>query len=295
MSVSELIPRWIRANGLDFAVLEAGDGPLVLCLHGFPDTAWSMRSLVLALAKAGYHAVAPFNRGYAPSSLAVDDDYRTTTLARDALALIEALGEKKAFIVGHDWGAATAYLAAAAAPEKVGAVVTAAVPHLRRFLLRPSLSQLYRSRYMGFFQLRGVPERRIVADDFRSLRALIRRWSPDWAFTEEEFAPLKACFSDPARLSAALKYYRDLPKTLLNPGNRALIFGKLPVPARVIRGEDDGCIGAEMFEDQDDCFGAGYELVTMKGAGHFMQCEQPESFAAHVIEFLDRQKSAPPK
>ena len=290
MPASALIPRWVRANGLDFAVLEAGEGPLVLCLHGFPDTAWNMRALVLALAKAGYRAVAPFTRGYAPSSLAANDDYRTTTLARDALALIEALGEKKAFIVGHDWGAATAYLAAAAEPQKVRAVITAAVPHLRRFLLRPTLAQLYRSRYMGFFQLRDVPERRIVADDFRSLRALIQRWSPGWKFTEEEFAPLKACFSDPDRLSAALKYYRDLPKTLLNPANRTLIFGKLPVPARVIRGADDGCIGAEMFEDQENCFGAGYELVTMKGAGHFMQCVQPEQFSAHVIEFLDRQK-----
>jgi pimeloyl-ACP methyl ester carboxylesterase len=289
MSATPFLPRWVSANGHNFAVLEAGAGPLVLCLHGFPDTAWNMRPTLSVLAAAGYRAVAPFMRGYAPTSLAVDDDYRATTLARDALALIEALGERQAFIVGHDWGAVTAYLAAAAKPEKVCGIVTAAVPHLRHFLLRPSLRQLYRSRYMGFFQLRGIPERRIVADDFRSLRALIQRWSPCWNFTEEEFAPLKACFSDPARLSAALAYYRDLPKTLLSPENAALIFARLPVPARVICGEDDGCIGAEMFRDQDYCFGAGYELITMKGAGHFMQCEQPQQFAAHVLEFLNRE------
>ncbi len=289
MSTSEFMPRWIRANGLDFSVLEAGEGPLVLCLHGFPDTAWSMRPLVLALAKAGYRAVAPFMRGYAPTSLAPDGDYRATTLARDALALIDALGEQRAFIVGHDWGAATAYLAAATDPGKVRGIVTAAIPHLRRFLLRPTLAQLYRSRYMGFFQLREIPERRIVADDFRSLRELIHRWSPGWKFTEEEFAPLKSGFSDPVRLRAALAYYRELPRTLLNPGNAPLLFGKLPVPARVICGEDDGCIGAEMFRDQEYCFGAGYELITMKGAGHFMQCEQPEQFAAHVLGFLDRE------
>lgn len=289
MPTSELMPRWIRANGLDFSILEAGEGPLVLCLHGFPDTAWNMRAIVLALAAAGYRAVAPFMRGYAPTSLAADDDYRATTLARDALALIDALGETNAFIVGHDWGAVTAYLAAATEPKKVRGIVSAAIPHLRRFLLRPTLRQLYRSRYMGFFQLRGIPEQRIVADDFRSLRALIHRWSPSWKFTEEEFAPLKAGFSDPARLSAALAYYRDLPRTLLNGENAALIFGKLPVSARVICGEEDGCIGAEMFKDQDYCFGASYELITMKGAGHFMQCEQPTQFAAHVLEFLNRE------
>lgn len=289
MPAPSLLPHWVSANGLDFAVLEEGSGPLVLCLHGFPDTAWSMHPLLSALAAAGYRAAAPFTRGYAPSSLAKDGDYRATTLARDALALIEALGAKEAFIVGHDWGAATAQLAAAMAPGTVRGIVTAAVPHLRRFLLRPTLRQLYRSRYMGFFQLRNLPEQRIVADDFRSLRALIHRWSPAWAITEEEFAPLKSCFSDPARLSAALAYYRALPKTLLNRESASLIFSKLPVPARVIRGEDDGCIGAEMFNGQDYCYGAGYELITMKGAGHFMQCEQPEQFAAHVLEFLDRQ------
>jgi len=289
MSTSEFIPRWVRANGLDFSILEAGEGPLVLCLHGFPDTAWNMRSTLSALAASGYRAVAPFMRGYAPTSMAPDDDYRATTLARDVLALIDALGEKRAFIVGHDWGAVTAYIAAATEPGKVRGIVTAAIPHLRRFLLRPTLKQLYRSRYIGFFQLRGIPERRIVADDFRSLRELIRRWSPHWNFTEEEFAPLKSGFSDPVRLRAALAYYRDLPKTLINPENYSLIFNKLPVPARVICGTDDGCIGAEMFKDQAYCFGAGYELVIMQGAGHFMQCEQPEQFARHVLEFLDRE------
>ena len=291
MSNAKPLPRWVVANGLEFSILEAGQGPLVLCLHGFPDTAWNMLPLVNALASAGFRAVAPFMRGYAPSSLAADNDYRATTLAQDALALMDALGERRAFIVGHDWGAVTAYLAAAMAPEKVRGIVTAAVPHLRRFLLKPSLRQVVRSRYMGFFQLRGVPERRIVADDFRSLRALIKRWSPGWDFSEETFAPLKSGFSDPARLRAALSYYRDLPRTLVDRRNAALIFGPLPVPARVIRGADDGCIGPEMFEGQAHCFAAGYELITMKGAGHFMQCEQPAQFAAHVLEFLRRESA----
>ena len=119
MSNAKPLPRWVVANGLEFSILEAGQGPLVLCLHGFPDTAWSMLPLVNALASSGFRAVAPFMRGYAPSSLAADNDYRATTLAQDALALMDALGERRAFIVGHDWGAVTAYLAASMAPEKV--------------------------------------------------------------------------------------------------------------------------------------------------------------------------------
>jgi pimeloyl-ACP methyl ester carboxylesterase len=287
MSSSQWLPRWIRANGLDFSYLEAGQGPLVLCLHGFPDTAWSFRPLLMALADAGFHAVAPFTRGYAPTSLAADGDYRTTTLARDALALIEAFGEKRAFIVGHDWGAATAYIAATLQPERVRGIVTAAVPHLRRFLLRPTAMQLYRSRYMGFFQLRGVAERRVAADNFLWLRQLIKRWSPNWVFTEDDFAPLKSGFSDPARLTAALSYYRALPATLASREGLMLLSRKLPVPARVIRGADDGCIAAGMFGRQEYCFGAGYDLETMRGAGHFMHCEKPEQFAALVLEFIE--------
>ncbi|MES2489472.1 MAG: alpha/beta hydrolase, partial [Pseudomonadota bacterium] len=274
MSTSEFLPRWVRANGLDFSVLEAGEGPLVLCLHGFPDTAWNMRPLLLALANAGYRAVAPFMRGYAPTGMASDGDYRATTLANDAVELIKALGEERAFIVGHDWGAVTAYFAATLHPQHVRGIVTAAIPHLRHFLLKPTVKQIVRSRYIGFFQLPFIPEQRIVADDFRWLRQLIRNWSPRWNFTEDDFAPLKAGFSDPARLKAALAYYRALPATLASREGRAIFTQKLSVPARVIRGTDDGCIGAEMFENQAYCFDAGYKLITMQGAGHFMQCEQ---------------------
>lgn len=285
-----LIPKWLRANGIEFACLEVlpagGKGPLVLCLHGFPDTAWSFVPVLQRLAAAGYRAVAPFLRGYAPSSLAADGDYRITTVARDVIALIENLGACEADVVGHDWGAAASYIAAALHPGRVRKIVTAAVPHLRRFLLRPTPRQLYRSRYMGFFQLRGIAERRITASDYAWLRALIREWSPAWNFSGNDFAPLKAAFSDPQRLSAALAYYRAIPSTLADPQSWRLLFRPLTVPARVIRGADDGCIGREMFEDQARYFNAGYELVTLDGAGHFMHCEKPAEFAAAVIEFL---------
>ena len=278
----------IRANGIEFAYLEAGSGPLVLCLHGFPDTAWSFAPMLQRLAAAGYRAVAPFMRGYAPSGLAADGDYRATTLARDAAALVQALGESRAFLVGHDWGAVAAYLAAAQAPERWRGVVTAAIPHLRRFLFWPTARQLARSRYMAFFQLRGIPERRIVADDFAWLRALIRTWSPGWDFSEQDFAPLKEGFSDPQRLRAALAYYRALPAVLAEHASWPLLFTPLQVPVRVICGGQDGCIGREMFERQAQHFAAGYDLIELPDAGHFMQCEQPEAFSRAVIEFIAR-------
>jgi len=272
----------VRANGIDFAYLEVGEGPLVLCLHGFPDTAWAFAPVMNRMAAAGYRVVAPFMRGYPPSGLAPTGDYRVITLGHDVLALIDALGAQRAFVVGHDWGAAAAYIAAVLAPQRIERLVAAAVPHLRRFLLWPTLRQLKRSRYMSFFQLRGVAEHRITANDFKWLRALIREWSPAWNFSDEDFGPIRAAFSDPDRLSAALGYYRALPRDLTDPATWRLLF----TPTRIICGANDGCIGSEMFGAQEKNFVGGFELVTMQGVGHFMHCEQPDRFAQLALEFM---------
>jgi hypothetical protein len=183
------------------------------------------------------------------------------------LALIEALGAQHAVLVGHDWGAAATYVAAALAPERIERIVTAALPHLRRFLLWPTLRQLKRSRYMGFFQLHDIPERRIVADDFKWLRALIREWSPGWNFSEDDFRPLKAAFSDPERLSAALAYYRAMPRNLTDRATWALLFTPIKLPERMIRGADDSCIGPEMFEGQEKLFAGGVSWWRCKTRG----------------------------
>lgn len=281
-------PAMVRVGDIDFAYLERGSGPLVLCLHGFPDTAYSFVPVLERLAAAGYRAVAPFMRGYYPTGLAPDGDYRLPAIARDVPGLIEALGAERAHLVGHDWGAATTYFAATMFPERIGAVVTAAIPHLRRFLLRPSLKQLRRSWYIGYFQWRRGPERRIVRDDFAWLDWLIREWSPGWRYTDDDMVPLHETLGRPDHCAAALGYYRALPRTLMQGDSWRTIRTPLPVPAKVIYGTEDGCIGPEMFEDQAYCYGAGLDLVCMKGAGHFMQCERPDRFADEVIGFLRR-------
>src|SRR5687768_14216442 len=121
----------IEANGLLFGYLEAGphDGPLALCLHGFPDSAWTWRHLLPDLAHAGYRAVAPFMRGYAPTEVPADGRYQSGALVADACALHEALGgDGRAVILGHDWGAIATYGAAAHQPDRWSKVVAGAVP-----------------------------------------------------------------------------------------------------------------------------------------------------------------------
>lgn len=278
--------RFIEANGLEFGLLERGpsDGPLVLCLHGFPDCAQSWLPLLDALAAQGYRAVAPAMRGYLPSGIPADGDYRVTTLARDVIALVDHLGAERAVVIGHDWGAVATYLAAALRPDRVRAVVTAAIPHLRRFLLRPTGAQLWRSRYMARFQARGI-EPGLLAHDQHELRMLARSWSPKLE-VETALAPVWAGFTDPARLKAALGYYRALPGALMSGDAWKLILAPVPVPALVIHGADDGCIGREMFRGQQHLFAASLREREITGAGHFMQIEQPQRFKEEVLDFL---------
>ena len=121
----------VRANGLEFGYLSDGpeSGPLALCLHGFPDSAWTWDRLLPALADAGYHAVAPFLRGYAPTDIPSDGLYQSGAIASDANALHAALGgDGDAVLIGHDWGALASYGAARSAPQRWRRLVTAAVP-----------------------------------------------------------------------------------------------------------------------------------------------------------------------
>src|SRR5438445_4208078 len=143
-------PRFVTANGLKFAYLEQGSGPLVLLVHGFPDTAHTWDRTMAELAKAGFRAVAPFTRGYHPTAIPADGKYDVETLGRDLLALIEALGAQQAIVVGHDWGAAASYAAASLGPERVALLVTLAIPHPRS--LKPTPRALWAIRH--FFTLR---------------------------------------------------------------------------------------------------------------------------------------------
>ena len=167
----------IQANGLRFAYFEEGAGPLVLLLHGFPDTPHTWDAVRPALAAAGYRAVTPFMRGYAPTEVPRDGAYDADTLGRDAIALIEALGEERAFLVGHDWGASAAYAAAGLAPERLRMLITLAIPHPASIL--PTPGTLWGVRHFFALSLPGAAAR-MRADGFAYVDALVRRWSPAW-------------------------------------------------------------------------------------------------------------------
>ena len=289
---SQAKTRVVRVSNMNFTVLEMGDGPLVLCLHGFPDTAHSFRHQMPALAAAGYHCVAPFMRGYSPTDPAPDGRYDSIALSEDALALITALGYKDAIVFGHDWGAVAAYGAAAAAPDRVTKLVTAAVGYGSKFFeaLVTSYAQQRRSWYMFFFQTK-IAEAAVSFNDFAFLERLWDDWSPGWKYTPEDIEALKRCFRAKGTLEAALGYYRA---TLGPPfslpadpkGIAAAMNIPINVPAMMFHGRDDGCIGAETLEGMEKLFPKGLKIELVPEAGHFVHQERPELVNDLVLKFL---------
>jgi pimeloyl-ACP methyl ester carboxylesterase len=282
----------VRANGVRFATLEAGDGPLVLCLHGFPDTAYSFRQQLPALAAAGFRAVAPFMRGYAPTEIPADGRYQSAVLALDAIELISALGYSSAGVFGHDWGAVAGYGAAIAAPEKITKLVTAAVPHgpsvLNAFMT--NYDQQRRSWYMFFFQ-HPLADAAVSHNDFRFLERLWQDWSPGWRYSAEDLEALKVTFRSPGVVQAALGYYRQtlnpaLQDPALAEAQAQIGMAPVPVPSLVFHGARDGCIGSELLEGMEVLFPHGLRKVVISDAGHFVHQEKPEEVNRISIEFL---------
>ena len=198
----------VSANGVDFALLECGEGPLALCLHGFPDSAHTWRHLLPRLADAGYRAVAPFMRGYAPTSVPDDGRYQTGVLGQDAIALHDVLGgDADSVIIGHDWGAIATTAAAVHEPGRWRKVVSMAVPPgpAVGVTFLTNLDQIKRSWYMFFFQ-HDFADMVVPANDLAYIDMLWRDWSPGHDATED-LALLKPSLRDPANLTAALGYY----------------------------------------------------------------------------------------
>jgi pimeloyl-ACP methyl ester carboxylesterase len=289
---NELKHRVVRASNMNFTMLEMGEGPLALCLHGFPDTAHSFRHQMPVLAKAGFHAVAPFMRGYSPSEAAPDGRYDSPVLSEDALALITALGYKEAVIFGHDWGAVAAYGAAAAAPDRVRKLITVAVPYGNRFFeaLVTNYAQQRRSWYMFFFQT-AIAEAAVSFNDFAFLEKMWADWSPGWKWAAEDMEALKRCFRAKGTLEAAIGYYRaTLGPALRSPADpnalAAAMATPINVPALMIHGRDDGCIGAELLTGMEALFPKGLKIEVMPGAGHFVHQERPAQVNELMLEFL---------
>jgi len=279
----------VQANGLDFAYLTEGSGPLLLCLHGFPDNAWSWERQIPAFAAAGYRVVAPFLRGYAPTAVPADGWYDRATLAADVRALVEALGNGPAVIVGQDWGAAITYGAIAAFPELFARAVVMAIPHpamIRESLTSPR--QVHRAFHWWFFQLPHIPEMAVAADDFAFIDYLWEYWSSPGHDDRAHIARVKRSLAGEGSLAAAIGYYRAaLDPTKQDPALadlRARLEQPIAVPTFALCGGDD--IRADVMERQKQHFTGPYTYRVIPGCGHFLHRERPAEVTRAVLDWL---------
>lgn len=267
---------FVDANGLRFAYLEEGSGPLVLLLHGFPDTAHTWDDLRLRIAAKGYRAVSPYLRGYHPSAIP-DADPDQETLARDPLALIDALGARDAVVIGHDFGATAAYGAAAIGPQRVTKLFVIGIPHPAT--LKPTLKKLWGVRHFAAYKMPGAAAR-FARNDFAALPAIYRRWSPTWNPDPQEFDAVRASFSDPASLNAAFGYYRKL-----SPVPSASLKARITVPTIAFAGLDDPLAEPSDYRRASRMFENEYVVEEVRG-GHFMHREDPATFAERLLTHL---------
>ncbi|MGZ4212581.1 MAG: alpha/beta fold hydrolase [Actinomycetota bacterium] len=278
----------VRANGIEFAYLEDGEGPLVLLVHGFPDVAQTWEAQMRALAAAGYRTVAPNLRGYPPTSVPDGGYYDAATLTNDVVALIEQLGGGPVHYVGHDWGAAIGYRTLAAHPELFARSVQLAIPHPLTFatmFLDPA--QIRGRFHFWFFQMKGLAEAATAANDFAMIDYLWKLWSPKLDEPEHR-ALVKRALAQPGALEASLAYYRASFGTI--EGDPALgdqheaLNRPISVPTLTILGDEDpGKVAGAL---QAPYFTGPMEVAYVDGTGHFLHREKPDEVSKLIVDWL---------
>lgn len=275
----------IAANGLTFGYLEAGRGPLVLCLHGFPDGPATFDHLLSHLAEEGYHAVAPATRGISPTTVPADGDYSPVQLGKDVLALIEAFGESSAVLIGHDWGALSAYAAANLSPARIDKVVAISIPHPRA--IRPNFRLMTRGWHFAVLPIPFVADWLARRGDFALLRYLRRSWSPSMHPSPGQVSEWLASYREPGTLTAALGYYRALLRVMAAGRSHDVLLRRTSVPTLCFAASPGAVFDDATFERARDAFTGPYELVKLPGAGHSPHLEPSRDLLeARIIDFL---------
>lgn len=282
---SQLLHRYLEGDGVRLHYVEAGAGPLVVLLHGFPEHWYTWRHQIPALVAAGFRVVAPDLRGYALSSKPEPvGAYGIDTVADDVARLIQACGAERAVVVGHDWGGATAWRLAMRRPELIERLIVLNMPHpvvFSRALRTPQ--QLLRSWYIFFFQLPWLPEQLIATHDYALLRQLFETEpTRPGAYTPEDIDRMVKAMAIPGATTAAINYYRA---AVQHPGRILADRRRIERPVLLIWGEQDQHLGPELAE-LDWRWVPNGRVERIEEASHFVQADAPERVNGLILEFI---------
>jgi len=276
-----------QVNGIRLHYVTAGEGPLLLLLHGFPEFWYGWKNQIPALSKH-FRVVAPDLRGYNESDKPKRvKDYAAEVVARDMQELIVSLGEKKAHIIGHDWGGGVAWTMTQHFPECINKLVVLNCP-LPQVLLRnffTNLRQLKKSWYMFFFQLPRLPEKYIGRDLHTFFYRGLRGWAHNKsAFSKEDIEEYVKAFQQPGAITGAVNYYRAAFRGGLKSENRKI--KSIEADTLLIWGEDDQALGKELTYGMEKYFKNHFEIKYIGNCSHWVQHEYPEVVNKQILDFL---------
>ena len=268
---------------LVFDVLTAGptDGPVVILLHGFPETAQSWLGQIPVLADAGYRVIAPDQRGYSPGARPTEvTAYRTDRLVADVVGLADALGIDRFHLVGHDWGGAVAWQVAGRHPDRLVTLTVLSTPHPAAFGAALAgaggSDQASRSTYMDFFRSEGS-EDTMLADDAAILKLLYQ----GSGLTEAESAPHLAALGSIEALGAALNWYRGADITLVAG------LGPIVTSTLYIWSTEDVALGREAAEGTAAFVDGPFRFVELEGIDHWVAEHAPAEVNRLLLEHFD--------
>lgn len=290
--------REVSANGIRQHIVECGDGPLVVLLHGFPEFWWSWRHQLVGLAERGFRAVAVDLRGYGDTDKP-PRGYDLWTLAGDAAGLIGALGETRAHLVGHDWGGLIGWTVAALHPRRVRTFTAVAAPHplaVRSAFVRDLRGQgRATAGYALAFQVPRRPERVLVRDGGARVEAIMRAWAgPEWAATDDFADAVTRCRSAiavPGVAHCAMEYYRWALRSQFRGDGRgyaAAVSRPVEAPVLQVHGELDPCLLPSTAVRSARWAGREFRTELLPGVGHFPHQERPERTTELLAGILDR-------
>jgi len=272
----------VEANGLGFEVADEGTGTPVVLLHGFPDTSALWRHQVAALTGAGFRTIAPDMRGRGESDRPADvADYALQKIVGDVTGIMDALGIKRAHVVGHDWGAAVAWLVAMLAPDRVDHLVVISVGAPGAAGL-PTLEDLQKSWYRILFLFEGHAEDLAQRNDWYLMRTLLQGGGDD-------FDAYAANLSQPGALTAALNWYRaNLPVDRLIPSGPGLRLPPVAAPTMGVFGTADLYLSEAAMVNSASKVTGQWRYERLEGAGHFVPVEAPDRLNDLLLDFLPR-------
>ncbi len=263
----------LEVRGLSFPYLASGppDGSKVLLLHGFPQFSLEWEAQLSALGAAGYRAVAPDQRGYAPGNQPAGvSAYRADELVADVVAVLDALGWDRAHLVGHDWGGSVAWHVAGRHPDRVRSLTAVSTPHPRAFTaaIDSGGEQIAKSAYFATFREPGAGEEALLASDAAALRDVLAGLPNTERYVQRH--------SDRQTLTSALNWYRAMRR------RDSEQTGAVTVPTLYVWGEEDSAFAREAAEATAEFVAAAYTFVPLPGAGHWI----PETHAGELNHLL---------